>query len=127
MIKHYSSRASLGTVTLFPHYRHLKSVPVSKQIQDFESFGISNLKEIERMLFAPDPVTGIPRSDIAAIMSKDLSPEIRDYINNVVMHNGNPNPSPAPDADMALVSIKDRRESVVHYAERLQSFFKDSK
>lgn len=114
----------MAYVRLFPHYSHLDSLrELEDKVNDESS--TAQVGELERMLFAPDPITGCPRSDIAAIMSKDLSPEIRDYINSTLMR-AIPSSS-APDADTALAGIRDRRESVEAYADRLREFMETSK
>lgn len=72
-------------------------------------------------IFAPDPVTGIPRSDCYYVMSKDKNPVISQYINDVLMQSHS-NVSPAlGSADDALLTVKTASVSVEDYKKNLKS------
>ena len=92
----------------FPEYSHITEEKLSK---DFKSLVPDNkgleLDDIQRVIFAPDPKTGIPRSDLGIILSKDSRPEVADYIQRSLM--GFLPSSPSTDsADDALVGVKSR-------------------
>ena len=81
--------------------------------------------ELTESIFAPDPLTGVPRSDIALMMSKDTRPEVAQYIRDTLQQ---PRQSiSTDDPDFALSTIKDRRESIQAYADRLRSMFQSPK
>ena len=81
--------------------------------------------ELTETIFAPDPFTGVPRSDIALMMSKDTRPEVAQYIRDALQQ---PRQSiSTDDPDFALSTIKDRRESLQEYADRLRSLFQPDK
>lgn len=74
------------------------------------------------LIFAPDPLTGFPRSDLALIMSKDAAPEVSQYIRETLMKPiSDIGPSGAPDADTALDTMRAKNEGLTEYAERLRS------
>lgn len=88
---------------------------------------------ILNLIFAPDPVSGIPRSDLAVMYSKDTAPEISQYVRDTLMQpiapsitDENGNPVFCPDADAALDTMRNKGESFVEYAERLRSFGKSN-
>lgn len=105
---------------LLPEFRHLKDVDVNLPEPVYPEDDIfANDDEVLNLIFAPDPITGIPRSDIAIMMSRDASPEVREYIQRVLYSSSTPTGG-TDDADFAIDSIKDRRESVENYAKRLK-------
>lgn len=74
-----------------------------------------------KLIFAPDPCTGLPRSDLAIMLSKDSAPEVARYIQETLqrpLHDSGP--ASAPDADTALDTMRNRSEDFVAYAERLR-------
>lgn len=112
------SVTSQNIVRKFPHYRRGKSVVSVVPLADKFS-SLEKQDELVDYIFAPDPVTGVPRSDLAYIMSKDAAPEVSQFIRDTLLR---PNPS-APtteDSDLALDSVKNRGESVEAYASRLR-------
>lgn len=71
-------------------------------------------------IFAPDPDTGLPSSDLHLVLNKDTRPEIRAYIEqNLMSPRSTSAESPADNPDVALDLIKDRRENVDQYKQRL--------
>lgn len=75
--------------------------------------------QLSELLFAPDPNTGIPRSDLAVLMSKDTRPEIAAYIRDNLLrprdHSAGVN-----NADIALELTQGKYERLNEYAQRLQ-------
>ena len=72
------------------------------------------------VIFAPDPRTGFPRSDLMYIMSRDARPEVANFIRDTLMQQGG-QVSGSQDPDSAIDLVKDRRESFEQYSERIKS------
>lgn len=79
----------------------------------------SSDNQLSQMLFAPDPDTGIPRSDIAVLMSADTRPEIANYIRDTLLRP-RPHVAGVDDPDVALETAQSRFETTAQYAERLR-------
>lgn len=111
----------------YPEYRHavLDSIPevekASSQMPEVAD------QELVSLIFAPDPRTGLPRSDLSVIMSKDSAPEVAQYIRDNLMQVRSEGVSAGDDADLALASIKSREESIIAYAERLRELTRHEK
>lgn len=72
-------------------------------------------------IFAPDPVTGQPRSDCYYVLSKDKNPVISQYIQDVLMQSHS-NMSPQLEtADDALLTVKTESVSLDDYKKQLHS------
>lgn len=80
----------------------------------------SDMSPLMQHIFAPDPITGIPSSDLAFVLSKDAAPEVSQYIRDNLMRPIG-NTSSCEDADAALDMTKMRRETGIEYADRLRS------
>lgn len=91
--------------------------PVDKLVADKAT------DSLQALIFAPDPQTGIPRSDLAAVMSKDTASEIRQYITDNLLRARSDSASvgsSSSDADFVLSSMRNRGESIEAYADRLR-------
>lgn len=75
--------------------------------------------EVGELIFAPDPRTGIPRSDLALIMSNSARPEVAEYIRQT-LQRPLPDSVLSEDPDEALRFVKNTRESLEAYADRLR-------
>lgn len=75
---------------------------------------------LEKVIFAPNPITGVPTSDVAVILANDSNPAVSQYIRDNLMRPIQGEPG-TDDADLALASVKSDTESVEEYAERLKS------
>lgn len=72
-------------------------------------------------IFAPDPITGQPRSDCFYQMSKDKNPVISQYIQDVLMRSHS-NLSPQLEtADDALLTVKTDSVTLYDYKKQLYS------
>lgn len=111
----------------FPNYSHLSREDYDKMIaSSIESAKRTNVESsnVEQdslisFIFAPDPSTGVPRSDLAFSMSKDTSPEVSQFIRDTLqrpIESG----ERTDDPDLALDTIKSRSESLSQYADRLR-------
>lgn len=74
-------------------------------------------------IFAPDPVTGIPRSDLAIVLSKCSAPEISQYIRDQLMRPVDTGVS-CDDAQLALDMTMTKKDSFESYASRLKELSK---
>lgn len=75
--------------------------------------------ETLKMIFAPDPLTGCPRSDLTIMLSKDNRPEIADFIRNTLMQPLGKQ-SRTENADDALELTRSRGETLQAYGDRLK-------
>lgn len=104
-----------------PEYAHISDEELSREYKPVDELKPESLDldDIQKVLYAPDPKTGTPRSDLAVIMSKNNHAEVADYIQRSLM-GSLPSVAGSDDPDLVLDSIKDKRESLVQYAERLR-------
>lgn len=73
------------------------------------------------LIFAPDPDTCVPRSDLAIMLSKSKVPELQQFIQDNLMQPVNDG-SGFPDADTALETMPVRGERFREYAARLMDW-----
>lgn len=87
------------------------------------------------MIFAPDPVTGLPQGDLSVFLGDKANPEIKMFIQNQLLHENSTSQSPLDlsdevrnkfhslsDDDIALLS-RNYGESREEYADRLKLYF----
>lgn len=103
----------------FPEFAHVQHISHCVASLPKEDICVDIADDIQKFIFAPDPVTGIPRSDIALTLSKDTRPEIQQYLQQVLQK---PLPSGvrSMDGDTVLDMVKSRRETLTEYANRLR-------
>lgn len=77
-------------------------------------------------IFAPDPFTGFPRSDLFFEFSNSQSDEVRAYIHNNLMKENIAGIS-LDSADEALEFTKTRLTSLQEYTENLKKIIQNSK
>lgn len=108
----------------FPEFAHLTEDDIT--VGRFEDTHLqecqvtdSETVALYETIYAPDPVTGNPQSDLAYIMSKDKRPEVAQFIRDNLMQ---PLPDTAriDDPDLAMDAIKGRNEDIVSFGERLR-------
>ena len=105
------------------NYRGFENVPIDKPdlIIQRSNFTKEN-DELMSVVFAPDPVTGLPCTDIGFMMKHKDKPEIAQYIQQrlQVAHEsgvGSDNP------DDALLAIRKYKEDIISYAQRIRDNF----
>lgn len=107
----------------FPEYSHLTDLVEVGGFSEPSSFNAesqdSEQKALFDTIFAPDPVTGNPMSDLAIVMSRDARPEVAQFIRDTLMSPVSDGSS-IGDADFALDATKSRLESIESYATRLR-------
>lgn len=103
----------------FPEFSEMSAERLQKASQNMqvEFLPVDGVMEI---LFAPDPVTGVPRSDLAMLMAKDSRPEVSQYIRENLMKEL-PSTNRTDDPDRAIEFTKSRHESLQEYGERLRA------
>lgn len=108
---------------LFPHNNI--SCEDNHKMKEIESKEVidSTDNELTQLLFAPDPETGIPRSDIAVLMSRDTRPEIANYIRDNLLRPRQ-HSAGVDNADIALELTQSRYERLNEYAVRLHDMVK---
>ena len=81
--------------------------------------------EVFRMIYAPDPLTGRPRSDLGTYLGENTSPVVRDFIERQLRTDFSGNVSSVPDgiseSDIAYLT-KDKNETVSDYQVRVQKY-----
>lgn len=113
----------------------MKRIDEIRQLRGYERIGLISCTKILNMsslssvkdddddvlgtIFAPDPVTGIPRSDLAIVMSASSAPEISQYIRDQLMRPRD-NVVSTDDAQMALDMTMTKKDSLESYASRLR-------
>lgn len=115
----------MNRIKLFKEYRNLPD-DYKKRVYDNESKvdilpNDPSVAELTAVVFAPDPVTGLPSSDIARIMASDTNPQVAQYIRDNLM---SPNPNYQPgvdDPDLALEFIPRDGENFEQFSSRLRA------
>lgn len=82
------------------------------------------------MIYAPDPVTGLPQDALGVFMSKNTSPLVREFIQrNLMLDNQSPLPSlPEGIEDADLLALqRDRNEPLCDYTKRVNSYMQNQK
>lgn len=104
----------------FSAYAHYK---VSERaLKDIEPSSVVDKDEFEKIIFAPDPVTGFASSDMALRLSGDASPEVKEYVLSRLSQRNAPSVGFDEDkADEALSMSKSVFESRSDYFNRLRT------
>lgn len=106
-------------INKFPHYRNIKEVHgFNEPLMDCEQVD-NETTRMSEIIFAPDPETGVPRSDLAVIYSRSRSPEVANYINDVLLRGVPSTSSGVDDADIALDMAQRCTETETEYVRRL--------
>lgn len=113
-------KLTINQLREYPEYSNLPDDAQDERKHSFLSDHVKlELDPILALIYAPDPVTGIPRSDVALEYSSDVSDELHQYIRSV-LQQPRQSSSAGDDPDLALASIKDLRESNEEYFNRLR-------
>lgn len=105
-------------------YKH-KSLPDKEStfVPVVESAPPRSIDPALAVVFAPDPVTGLPNSDIAQFVNPSTSPEVSAYIKNRLMIE-NPSSPRTSNSDDAFKSIPHIGESLTEYGSRMADTLK---
>lgn len=85
----------------------------------------NNPNEVFNMIYAPDPLTGRPRSDLGTYLSENTSPVVRDFIERQLRQDFSANISKTPDgiSDSDIIYLtKDKNETLSDYQERVKAY-----
>lgn len=110
-------------VLFFPEYLGLKKDDICKDIPPRENKEIEDspeIKQLKSIVYAVNPVTGHPQSDIATVMSKDTNPEVARYIRDNLLQARQS--TGTLDAEEALASVKTKEMSTKEYQNNLLRF-----
>ena len=92
-------------------------------VVDCEEVDMKNDSENQLLdvIYAPDPFTGLPQSDIAVYLSDKVDPAIREFVASQLM-TPNPNPKGVDDvnSDILFDLVRQDGESVSDYAVRVR-------
>lgn len=112
-------RILLNQATTYPEYSEISPSRFRKVPHDAPDEFLK-MDEVGELIFAPDPRTGIPRSDLALIMSNSARPEVAEYIRQT-LQRPLPDSERSVNADDALRFTKSPRESLESYGDRLRA------
>lgn len=110
-------------ILLFPEYRDMSLDDINNPVEPFieEVQENKETKKLKSIVYAINPVTGHPSSDIATVMSKDTNPEVARYIRDNLLQSRTDSPGTL-DADEALASVKTQAMSTDEYQSQLLRF-----
>lgn len=111
-------KLSILQAKTFPEFSEMSEKRFKKTfyVAPFEALKVD---EIGELIFAPDPRTGIPRSDLALILSNTARPEVAEYIRQN-LQCALPDSERLENPDDALRLTKNARESLEAYGNRLR-------
>lgn len=103
----------------FPAFRFIGS-PFVVDVQEVELKNDATNQLLD-VIYAPDPFTGLPQSDIAVYLSDKVDPAIREFVASQLM-TPNPNPQGVDDAnsDILFDLVRQDSETVFDYAVRVR-------
>lgn len=105
-------------------YSYLKPEKRKKRLyQDDKVNEVVNTDNpLHSLIFASDPITGLPRSDLQIIMSKDSNPEVANYIRDNLLSPHNSGGTDNPDEALVCTrtqaqSLSDLKRDIVDFVE----------
>lgn len=79
------------------------------------------------VIYGRDPRTGLPQGDLCFYLTKDTSPEVRQFIeNNLLTENNTRNVLPLDADDIAVELARRPDETSVEYAARISEYYRTS-
>lgn len=112
------NKLSIKQAKTFPDFSEMPEKRFKKTFYH-APFETLQVDEIGSLIFAPDPRTGIPRSDLAIILSNSARPEVAEYIRQNLQRTL-PDSERFANPDDALRFTKNVHESLEAYGERLR-------
>lgn len=102
------------------------SVRIIENIKAPESYPVRDNDEMLSVLYAPDPVTGLPSSNAALLYKDKDKPEVQEYIQKRLFQVRQ-SVAGAESADDAIQAIRGYHEDLASFGTRLrENFFKPS-
>lgn len=97
--------------------------PVDEKL--FPKTDVSDKDNVFGMIYAPDPLTGRPRSDLGTYLSENTNPLVRDFIERQLrtdFSQYNANVPADIDAGTIALLTRDRKETLEEYVSRVNSY-----
>lgn len=120
IMKRYSFSQNAGVAQLV-------SIPVINPFQEMSKIekDSQNKDSVFNMIYAPDSVTGIPRSDLGTYLTEETNPLVRDFIerqlrNDLSAKTVSP-PKEISDYEIAYLT-RDRNEPIGEYVSRVNQY-----
>lgn len=114
---------NIKKIKRLPEYENVNCSVGGEYVEPYHEV-VEETDPILDVIYAPDPTTGIPRSDLAITMSRDCSSEVAAYIRDKLQKEHVDNSTRFDSADDAIAMARKHGESIESYAERLMSQFK---
>lgn len=110
---------SLDFINKIPRFANLQS---NESVNAFTDEIESKDSAIVKLVYAPDPVTGLPCSDLAFILDKNQSEDVKNYIRNNLINPLAPS-SGIADKDTALeFTIPRHADAFAEYKQKLTNY-----
>ena len=109
----------------FPEYRNIEVLKVQRTCEPREA--VKGKDVILDTIFAVDPVTNLPKGDIAVYLSDKCNPQVREFIRlNLMAEHGNMPALPEKDSELLFDFIREKDETASDYARRMSQYFKNA-
>ena len=109
----------------FSEYRNIEVLKVQRVCEPREA--VKGKDVILDTIFAVDPVTNLPKGDIAVYLSDKCNPQVREFIRlNLMAEHGNMPALPEKDSELLFDFIRDKNETASDYARRMSQYFKNA-
>lgn len=105
--------------------RFNRPIEVTNELEPFD-LKDDNQPDLYKIVFAPDPLTGFPSSDLAFMLNKNQSEEVKQYVRNTLLNPRSDGNLRAPDADTAIEFTTPRfKQQFEEYRNKLTEFVND--
>lgn len=93
--------------------------------EDKGSEVVNTSDPLHELIFAADPITGLPRSDLQIIMAKDANSEVSNYIRDNLLQSHNSGGTQNPDE--ALVCTRTQMQPLSELKKDIVDFVEQNK
>lgn len=114
-------KKDIKTLRKFVGYQDLPDNP-SQLNREFVPQGVTKTDEMMSLIYAPDPVHGIPSNDIAMLMKHKDKPEVQAYIQQRIQV-AHESVAGCDNPDDALKAVRGYKEDLFAYSERMRKSF----
>lgn len=105
----------------FTEFHNLADVPYQR-VNVSSPAPVKKQDEMISLIYAPDPVTGLPSSDVGMLLKHQDRPEVQRYIQQRLQIS-HESVRGADNPDDALTAIRAYKEDVRAYAQRMKDAF----
>lgn len=105
----------------FTEFHNLADVPIQRVIVPSLA-PVKKQDEMISLIYAPDPVTGLPSSDVGMLLKHQDRPEIQRYIQQRLQF-AHESVKGVDNPDDALSAIRAYKEDIRSYAQRMKDTF----